>query len=78
MEDFVNGEVGGALTESAVSGQLLVDLPHPLDVQATGLRVVHHRFGVVHADHAFGRELHVVRRIPGVIDKLGWKISEDR
>lgn len=78
MENFVNVEAERALTESAVSGQLLVDLPHPLDVQATGLRMVHHRFGIVHSDHAFGGELHIFRRVPGVVDKLGWKISEDR
>lgn len=65
-------------TESAVSGELLVDLPHPLDVQTAGLGVVHHGFGVIHADHTFGGALHLLRCVPGVIDELGWKISEYR
>lgn len=67
-----------ALTESSVSGELLVDLSHPLDVQSTGLGVVHHGFGIIHPDHAAGGALHVLRSVPGVIDELGWKISEDR
>ncbi|TNN46198.1 putative protein C12orf56 [Liparis tanakae] len=62
---------------SSVAGELLVDLLHPLDVEATGLGVVHHGFGVVHADHAFGRLLHAVRSVPGVVDVLGREAPQD-
>lgn len=74
----VIGRHGGKETESSVSGELLVDLSHPLNVQSTGLRVVHHGFGIIHPDHAPGGDLHVFRRVPGIVDELGWKISEGR
>lgn len=59
------------LTQAAVAGELLVDLLHPLHVEAAGLGVVHHGFGVVHTDHALGRLLHALGCIPGVVDVLG-------
>ena len=61
------------LTQTAVAGELLVDLRHPLDVEAANLGVVHHGLGVMHADHALGCLLHALGRVPGVEDVLGWE-----
>lgn len=65
------------LTEASVAGELLVDLLHPLDVEAAGLGVVHHGFGVVDTDHAFGRLLHALGSVPGVVNVFGWETPQD-
>lgn len=65
------------LTEASVAGELLVDLLHPLDVEAAGLGVVHHGFGVVNSDHAFGCLLHALRSVPGVVNVFGWETPQD-
>lgn len=56
------------LTESSVVRQLLVNLLHPLDVEATALRVVNHRFGIVHAHHTVGRLLDRLWCVPRLVD----------
>lgn len=66
-----------SLTQASVAGQLLVDLLHTLDVEATGLGVVHHGLGVVHADDALGRLLHALWGVPGIVDVLGREASKD-
>lgn len=40
--------------------------------------MVHHGFGVVDADDAFGSRLHGLWGVPGVVDVFGGKTSEDR
>ena len=65
------------LTEASVTGELLVDLFHSLDVEAAGLCVVHHGFGVMHPDYTFGCFLHALWGVPGIINILGWKPSEN-
>lgn len=67
-----------SLTQPPVAAQLLVDLLHPLDVEAAGFCVVDHGFWVVDADDAFGSRLHGLRGVPGIIDVLGGETSEDR
>ena len=64
------------LTQASVAGQLLVDLFHPLYVEAAGLGMVHHGLGVVHPDHTLGHFLHTLRCVPRVVDVLGWESSE--
>lgn len=66
-----------ALTKASVAGQLLVDLLHALDVEATGLGMVHHGLGVVHTNNALGRLLHALWRVPWVIDVFGGEASQD-
>lgn len=66
------------LTQTPVAAQLLVDLLHPFNVEAAGLCVVHHGFGVMDADDAFSSRLHGLWGIPGVVDVFGGKTSEDR
>lgn len=46
------------LAKSSVARKLLVDLLHPLDVEAACFSMVHHGFGVVDADDALGSSLH--------------------
>lgn len=65
------------LTEASVTGELLVDLFHSLDVEAAGLRVVHHGLGVMHSNNTFGCLLHALRSVPGIINILGWEPSEN-
>lgn len=65
------------LTQASVTGQLLVDLFHPLNVEAAGLCVVHHGLGVMHSNYTFGCLLYAVRGIPGIINILGWEPSQD-
>lgn len=64
-----------ALTQPPVAGELLVDLLHPLDVEAAGFGVVHHGLGVVDTDNALGRGLHRLGRVPGVVDVFGGETS---
>lgn len=40
--------------------------------------MVHHGFGVMDADDAFGSCLHGLWGVPGVVDVLGGETSEDR
>ncbi len=61
------------LTEASVAGELLVDLLHSLNVEATCLCMVHHGLGVMHPNYTFGCFLHVLWSVPGIINILGWK-----
>lgn len=70
-------KVTGQYTKSSVTGELLVDLLHSLDVDAAGLSVVHHGLGVMHADDAFGSLLHSLRSVPGIVDVLRWESSQN-
>lgn len=65
------------LTEASVTGELLVDLFHPLNVEAAGLCVVHHGLGVMHSNNAFGCFLHALRSVPGIVNILGWEPSQN-
>ena len=65
------------LTQASVAGELLVDLLHAFDVESAGLGVVDHGLGVVNPDDALGRLLHSLWGVPGVVDVLGWKPSQD-
>lgn len=69
--------VSGVLTEASVTGELLVDLFHSLNVEAAGLCMVHHGFGVMHSNNTFGCLLHVLWSVPGIINILGWKPSQN-
>lgn len=66
------------LTQSTVTGQLLVDLFHTLYVETAGLGMVHHGLGVVHTDYTFGQLLDAFWSIPGIIDVFGRKSPQDR
>lgn len=64
--------------DSPEAGQLLVDLPHPLNVEAAGLGMVHHGLGVVHTHNAARHPLHLLGGVPRVVDVLGWEVFQDR
>lgn len=63
-------------TQSSVAGELLINLLHPLYVDAAGLSMVHHGFGVVDSYDALGSLLHFLRGIPRIIDVFGWKAPQ--
>ena len=65
------------LTESPVTGELLVDLFHALDVDAAGLCVVHHGLWIMLADNTFSCLLHGLWSVPGIINMPGWKSSQN-
>lgn len=65
------------LTEASVARELLVDLLHPLNVEAAGLCVEHHGLGVMHSNNAFGCFLHALWRVPGIINILGREPSQN-
>ena len=65
------------LTEAPVTGELLVDLFHALDVEAAGFCVVHHGLRVVDSNNTLGCLLYRLRSVPGIIDVLGWKPSQN-
>lgn len=65
------------LTEASVTGELLVDLFHSLNVETAGLCMVHHWLGVMQSNNAFGRLLHILWSVPGIINILGWKASQN-
>lgn len=63
-------------TCSFVAGELLVDLPHPLQVEAADLGMVDDGLGVVHSYDAFGLLLGFHRRVPRIVDILGWEVLQ--
>lgn len=56
------------LTEALVVGQRVVDLFHPLYVEAAPLCMVEHGSGVVHPHHTVSGLLHRVWGRPGLVD----------
>lgn len=63
-------------TQSSVAGKLLVNLLHPLDVDAAGLSMVDHGLGVVDTYDTLGGLLHFLWSIPGIINVSGWKTPQ--
>lgn len=49
-------------------GELLVNLFHSLDVKPAALRVVDHRFGIIHSHHTVGCFLDRLWGVPRLID----------
>lgn len=68
--------MGHVFTQSSVAGKLLVNLLHPLYVDAASLSMVHHGLGVVDSDDAFCRLLHFLWGIPRIIDVFCWKAPQ--
>lgn len=64
------------LTQASVAGNLLVNLLHPLYVDAAGLSMVHHGPGVVDSNNALCCLLHFLWGIPRIIDVFGWKAPQ--
>lgn len=67
-----------AMLQGAVVCQLLVNLLHSLDVDATGGGMIHHRQGVVFADDALRGALDVVGGSPWLMDVLDGHVFQDR
>lgn len=65
-----------APTQSPVAGKLLVDLLHPLYVDAAGLGMVHHGLGVVDSNDTLGHLLHFLWGGPRIIDVFSWKTPQ--
>lgn len=57
--------------------ELLVHLLHPLDVESAALRVVDHRFGVIHPHHTVGCLLDSLRGVPRLVDVAVWVVLQD-
>lgn len=68
--------MGHVPTQSSVAGKLLVNLLHPLYVDAAGLSMVHHGLGVMDSYDALGCLLHILWGIPRIIDVFGWKTPQ--
>lgn len=66
------------LTKASVVRELLIDLLHPLDVEAAALCVVYHGFGIVDSHNAVRCLLNRFRCIPRLVDVTAWVVLQLR
>lgn len=59
-------------------GELLVNLFHSLNVESAALRMVDHRFGVIHSHHTISCLLDRLWGVPWLIDVPVWVVLQNR